>query len=438
MVCKIALILCATAIIIGLPTTAARALDNRPPEQQPSLGFGGGTETGVVGFEKPASLDLMFAGTPNPTQMRFGAGNAISFCPALSCINSPGDSPAKMSSFYDHQRASLLLSTSTQDDSHSEEQTLAVTTTIGTGYQRPYAAGAPYSRGDNVIIGNAVYRAVVAGTTGFNSAPPRTRPTVAQGGKAQFADGSVRWQWINDAAIAAKVGSYFETTVVNGAGAAWGAAFNYHFAATPQTGMFLPGIEMDYANDSGQPCAVGVTDCTALRLAMSGSQVTEGLQITGNDRGSSNYSSDWALRVNGDMVASQAAIEVDAASPKGLSFGGSGIGGQSHSVATIEDKTTSPATLSIGGKHNIAAIFDNSISQNGISLNGTYAGAQIVGKGFLVDPAGKVVGSGFRAALSTPASSSAPCKAGDFMDDVNYHYVCVTTNKWKRAALSAF
>ena len=394
---------------------------------------------GIVGFEKPAALDLTFAGTPNPTKMRFGAGNTISFCPALSCIKSPSDSLTSMPSFYDHQRASLLLSTSTQDDNHSEEQTLAVTTTIGTGFHKPYAAGTRFSLGDNVVIGNAVYRAVVAGTTGFNSAPPGARPTIAQGGKAHFADGSVRWQWINDAAIAAKVGSYFETNVIDGAGSAWGASFNYHFSAKPQAGMFLPGVEMGYSNDSGKPCALGTTDCTALRLGMAGSQITEGLQVTGNDGNARNFSSIWAIRINGDMVASQAAIEVDAAAPKGLSFGGSGIGGQSHSVATIEDETTSPASLSIGGKHSIAAIFDQSRSQNGISLNGTYAGAQIIGKGgFLVDPAGKVVGSGFRAALRTPASSSAPCTAGDFMDDANYHYVCVATNRWKRAELSAF
>lgn len=40
--------------------------------------------------------------------------------------------------------------------------------------------------------------------------------------------------------------------------------------------------------------------------------------------------------------------------------------------------------------------------------------------------------------LSTPSSSSAPCTAGEFRDDANYHYVCVATNKWKRVALSDF
>ena len=44
----------------------------------------------------------------------------------------------------------------------------------------------------------------------------------------------------------------------------------------------------------------------------------------------------------------------------------------------------------------------------------------------------------FQAPLGTPASSSAPCTAGQFEDDANYHYVCVATNTWKRVALSPF
>ena len=44
----------------------------------------------------------------------------------------------------------------------------------------------------------------------------------------------------------------------------------------------------------------------------------------------------------------------------------------------------------------------------------------------------------FREALTTPASSTAPCNPGQFTDDSEYHYVCVAENTWKRAALSSF
>jgi hypothetical protein len=44
----------------------------------------------------------------------------------------------------------------------------------------------------------------------------------------------------------------------------------------------------------------------------------------------------------------------------------------------------------------------------------------------------------FQETLSTPASSSAACTAGQFTDDANFHYVCTATNTWKRVALSTF
>ncbi|MDE1155884.1 MAG: hypothetical protein PW735_09160 [Acidobacteriaceae bacterium] len=50
----------------------------------------------------------------------------------------------------------------------------------------------------------------------------------------------------------------------------------------------------------------------------------------------------------------------------------------------------------------------------------------------------QLVSGVFHEALTTPASSSASCSAGDFTDDANFHYVCVATNTWKRVALSSF
>jgi hypothetical protein len=44
----------------------------------------------------------------------------------------------------------------------------------------------------------------------------------------------------------------------------------------------------------------------------------------------------------------------------------------------------------------------------------------------------------FQEALTTPASSTAPCTTGQFTDDANFHYVCVASSVWKRAALSSF
>lgn len=44
----------------------------------------------------------------------------------------------------------------------------------------------------------------------------------------------------------------------------------------------------------------------------------------------------------------------------------------------------------------------------------------------------------YQETLTTPASSSAACTAGQFTDDAGFHYVCTATNTWKRVALSSF
>jgi hypothetical protein len=49
-----------------------------------------------------------------------------------------------------------------------------------------------------------------------------------------------------------------------------------------------------------------------------------------------------------------------------------------------------------------------------------------------------VVTQSYTETLTTPASSTAVCTAGQFTDDANYHYVCTATNTWKRVALSTF
>ena len=49
-----------------------------------------------------------------------------------------------------------------------------------------------------------------------------------------------------------------------------------------------------------------------------------------------------------------------------------------------------------------------------------------------------LVAGAFHEALTTPASSSASCAAGDFTDDASFHYVCVADGQWKRVALSSF
>ncbi len=367
-------------------------------------------------------LDTSLAAAPIGNVVRIGTGNSVSFCPHRSCVREPTT---------DHQRTSLLVSAVTQDDMHSEEQTLAVHTIINRGALKKWAPGTNFAVGDNINFGgarNSVYRAVQAGRSAATGAGPA-------GKGERIRDGSVIWEWINDSAIAAKVGAYIETSVMPGAGPAWGAAFNYHLLPGAEP-SFNPGVEFDYTNASGRNCALGVADCTHLRVAAGGSnQITTNLAVVSDN--TSSYAAIWGLRLNGDFLASEAVIAVDASSKVGLAFGRSGIGGASHSVATIEDATNSPTAFSIGGKKTIAGIVEHSTSPNGIALNGHYSGAQIIGKGFAVDPDGNVTAKSFiEHGNDVPKSSRSPCRVGQRAWDANYEYRCVAENSWKRAVLS--
>lgn len=77
-------------------------------------------------------------------------------------------------------------------------------------------------------------------------------------------------------------------------------------------------------------------------------------------------------------------------------------------------------------------------------LGGGITGSTVTSTGTLtakanIVAAGDVQTSGyFHETLTTPASSTATCTAGQFTDDANYHYVCVATNTWKRVALATW
>jgi hypothetical protein len=65
-------------------------------------------------------------------------------------------------------------------------------------------------------------------------------------------------------------------------------------------------------------------------------------------------------------------------------------------------------------------------------------GEERVAPVFSVNYTGTVAAKSYHEELRTPPSSSASCEAGDFSDDADYHYVCTSTNKWKRAKLEEY
>lgn len=405
--------------------------------------------------------DYTYAQTQNPNAIVGGAGNAVSFCPALSCISGNG--------FTDHQRTSFLISAVTGDGAHSEEQTLAVTTTVNKGELVQYRPNTAYSVGQEIspVPGNAAYKVIQAGTTGPNSQPPTSRP--ATEGQT-FQDGSVIWQWINDGAIVAKIGIYNEVKNAPGGGASWAQANNFELDPGHHPSFNL-NTEFDFTNNSGTNCEFGL-NCINLYVAMGGNNTSSaGINILSNNTG--NYASIWGLRLNGDKLAREAAIAIDANSKYGIAANQFGLGGSSFvesfvydnsaslrgieivgakgfgafvdgsngsgasflaggtktnavyqdfanapkgflitgtkTVATYEDSSTSPAAFSVSGSKSFASYFDNSSTPIAIRLTGTYSSAQIAGNGFTVFPDGGTTAHGY----ATQGQWGVDCNSAD-------------------------
>ncbi len=80
--------------------------------------------------------------------------------------------------------------------------------------------------------------------------------------------------------------------------------------------------------------------------------------------------------------------------------------------------------------------------QNNVRLindaNGQLTINTVTGGNLQVNGDGVYTTGSFHLNLATPASSSAPCAAGQIGADAKYIYVCVAPNTWKRSPLSSF
>ena len=103
--------------------------------------------------------------------------------------------------------------------------------------------------------------------------------------------------------------------------------------------------------------------------------------------------------------------------------------------ATFSGAITSPGhTVTAGGS---VAFTPHSGSDSGVPYI-TASDASTLSVKTSAGGVGNLSANTYAETLSTPASSSATCTAGQFTDDANYHYVCIAANTWKRAALSSF
>lgn len=306
-------------------------------------------------------------------------GNSLSFATPLSTPTGGADT--------DNQRAVALVRSITTDDNNSEEQSLCLITTIGTGYYTEWATSTAYSVGANVRVNDNMYRCTTAGT----SAGSGTGPT---GKSASITDGTVVWRWINDGAIAAKVSIYNEVEVLAGAGDSWGQANNVEIESG-NLSKFIATTELDLTNNSGTDSTFGGLNRYNLYVFSKGeSKSTSSIEVS-----TTNTTSDaalWGLHFSGSRLASNSVIGIDASGAIGIGIG-FGAGGTTavtftdsafkdsstaprgvrlagtYSSSGLEVSGTAPVALNASGIFSLAGIRDGSTSPCGIQLSGTYS-----------------------------------------------------------------
>lgn len=345
----------------------------------------------ILGAGPTGSIDTTFAGVTNPNVIMAATRNRIAFCPALSCIMGPPNGSIDPN-FFGRQRASFFVSSETDVDMEAEEQTVGITTTVNKGYLKKYAASTAYALGDNVLVGpafgGAIYRVTQAGTTSASAPPPPGRPTSAP---FTFADGTARLLWINDSAIAAKVGLYNEIKVMPGGGNSWGQANNIELAKGMTPG-FHNALELDFSNHSGTDCVAGIANCLGLYIRMAGTSrntsaiSVEGVESTARGLFGARFVgplADTTIDIGTDGVTgiglgtftpakfSSAAISDRSTAPVGLNMDGI------KSVADVRLASAAPVGLLFEGNKTIATINDTSVSPVGLNVTGTKSLADI-------------------------------------------------------------
>lgn len=367
--------------------------------------------------------------TVPPEGVYFGSGgNSLSFATMISTPSGGADT--------DNQRAQLLIVTETSDDGNSEEQSVCIQTKIQTGYAPEFVPLTAYIAGDNFIVAasNNVYRVTTSGVSGA------TAPT---GKTTGIANGSMVVDWINDAAINAKLSIYDEIVVVEGAGSAWGEVINFDMQAG-YAGGFACAKEIDLTNNTGFDSVFGAYNKIGQWIACQGANTsTAGAQISSAN--TSNWATLWGLYFAGAKLASNCVIGIDASSAIGI---GAGVGAGTAATPTfttafIRDRSITPTGLSLAGTYSSAAA---SFPQGGgspaaISISGTktlaaYVDASTAPKAMDIQGTNSV--AGVEVSATTPASfSSLGTKTiAGFLDDSTAPFGLNLTGTYSAAQVS--
>lgn len=147
------------------------------------------------------------------------------------------------------------------------------------------------------------------------------------------------------------------TTGANAGNATWAQAHDLVVGAA-DTGLFKINTELDITNN-GPDCAVGGRNCYTLMLSgdFGANPITAFLAFAPTPTGGPKANAHYGILLNGanGLLADAVDIENSGAAPVGI-CNGCLIGARTHSIAGIQDKSTSPIGLWLSGTYATASI----------------------------------------------------------------------------------
>lgn len=424
-----------------------------------------------------------------------GGGNEISFCPWLGCSqNYPINTTAgwvRTKTAYGVERAETNFAL----DQYAVSGFIAKWKP-----STAYKVGDRVVNGierylyEVIVAGTS---AASGGPTVVGTPPPGDGLGAPGGTQPTQADGTITWKFIQDADYTDTKTTFNVTTYVGpNAGHTWSSAINTLMGPGAQTDLAVTQ-ELDFSNHSGFDCQASGKNCWLNLWFMQGENTsTSFVQAAAggdapaiNEDNSSGGAALTGISFNGANTIRTVTFSDGTNAATTLK----GYPGTRHVSGFINDESAGPSSYRASGQYSYATFNDVGTSPYGFRWDGTYSVAASKYQNYLLGNWGggagyqaisfnnslaaadmngffgsasdqvfyantktafqfRVANAGildidvsrvktvnrFNSPLYTPPSSSAACQAGDFANDANYHYVCVATNTWKRAVLSAF
>ena len=175
-----------------------------------------------------------------------------------------------------------------------------------------------------------------------------TPPTCVSG---TCSDGVLTWTYVNNSIVANKVGAFYSwVTHANVAGGSWGES---HDVSSMADNSFMIGAEFDF-NKGGQiDCTPGVIDCYTIYVGGYGTHTITAYISFASPPGPKTQAF-YGMLIAGPYSASTSDIEIDDNADIGLGI--STLVPTTHSIASIQDISTSPVGLWLTGTYSFAAI----------------------------------------------------------------------------------